>query len=208
MVSTREKYYLPIEKALQTNGPMGVNELARVLDVPVSSVQNWLQRQNYFEKNSDRKWQLPGEKKTTSNLAGELRAVIDEQVRAIRRLQEMLTTQLENTVDFITDYEIKGPPQGNSEQTDAPVAAFDSRLVQLDSDAKKLQDIFNKRELKANTPEEYRELLNHYDHIGLIIKEGKDFTTKFLEDEIFSLLAGRITTLSEETIGILKENQK
>lgn len=214
MATAHDKYYNPIEGMLQKNGPMGVNAIARELDVPVSTIQKWLERQDYFVKNANRKWQLPEkseqieQSKSSHGLTGELDPVIEAQIRSISRLHEMLVTQLKNTVDFITEYEIKGPPQVVIEETEPPVADLDPRLIQLETDAKKLIEIFNKRDIKANIPEEFRALLNGYDHIGLIIKEGKDFATKFLEDEIFSLLSGRISTLSEETVGILKENQK
>lgn len=208
MVSTHERYYLPIESLLKANGSMGVNAIARELDVPVSTIQKWLERQRYFVKNEKRQWELPGTKSTVRQLNGEIREVINSQLVTIERLHRTLADQLEATVDFIKDYEIKQPQGTKLDEVDRPVADIDPRLIQLQEDAKKLKEIFNKKDIKSNIPEEYKALLNGYDHVGLVLKEGKDFTTKFLEDEIFSLLSGRISSLSEGTVGILKENQK
>lgn len=209
-MSTHDKYHLPIENLLKVNGSMGVNAIARELDMPTSSVQKWLERQRYFVKNEKRQWELPDTKNTTTTrqINGELREVIDAQLLTIQRLHRTLADQLEATVDFIKDYELTPPQVIEKEKEATPVADVDPRLIQLQEDAKKLKEIFNKKDIKSNIPDEYKALLNGYDHVGLILKEGKDFATKFLEDEIFSLLSGRIAILSEETVDILKENQK
>src|ERR1043165_198534 len=145
MTSPMDKYYKPIEKLVQGKGPMGVNAIARELDLPTSSVQKWLDRQRYFEKTSSRKWDLPSdqtyprqppqEEKSNHGLTGELDPVIEAQLKSIQRLHEMLATQLKNTVDFITEYEIKGPEVVEViKEVAAPVAVaeyHDPRLLQL-----------------------------------------------------------------------------
>lgn len=200
-----DKYKDEVEKLIQTNGAMGVNALSKALDIPLSTIQKYMHRQSYFRMNVQRKWDMPTNvtTKEINEAINNFDNVIESQLSGITSLSEMLITQIKSTITILSA----------QKPVLTPVAALpdksvniDPRLINVNEEVQKLKDVFKKQ--KSNIPDEYVDLLNNYDHVGLYLKEGKDYVTNMLQDELFELLTGQTQTLSEEAIQTLKDNQK
>lgn len=207
---SNDKYYDDIHAFITTNGESGVNAISKAINVPLSTVQKYLERQSFFKKTEQRKWDLPDRVPNVDIKTETLPLMVNSVENALLILKAQLT-EIQQTVDnsLIPLNTLKR----SVNHAIAPVASksdtsvnIDPRLINVNEEVQKLKDVFKKQ--KANIPDEYADLLNNYDHIGLYLKEGKEYVTNMLQDELFELLTGQTQTLSEEAVQTLKDNQK
>lgn len=203
-----DAYRDQITKLLKENGELGVNAIAEALDKPVSNIQRYLERQNYFVKTQRRKWYFADGMSVsgTTVLKGEVKQIVESQVKTINTTYELLRSQLSTMVAFINNHRFISDTIAIETVPVADSGVVDERLIKLQEETDQLTDIFKNQ--KGNIPAQYKELFDNYDHVAFVLKRGTDVVSAFMEDEIFSLLSGRITELSYETVSTLKEYQK
>jgi hypothetical protein len=202
-----DKYKDDILKLITDNGPMGVNALSKATSIPLSTLQKYLHKQTYFKINEDKKWDLPERVATDirTNTLELMVNMVETSILLLKSQMEELQHNVDNTLTPIATLK-----RGLSAQ--APVASnqtgqstIDPRLSEIMDMKATLISIFKKQ--KANIPDEYESLLFNFDYVGLVLKEGKQYTQSFLEDGLYNLLSGSTDELSEDTVEILKENQ-
>ena len=204
-----DKYKDDIIVLIKKNGPMGVNALQRELDVPLTTLQKYLHRQTYFKINEDRKWDLPENviadiKNNTLEL---MTNVVENSILLLKSQMDEMQLSLNNALVPISTLKrgISNLSAGVA-STESGQKITNPHLLELIKHEGTLKEIFSKK--KDNILEEYRNLLFNFDYIGLVRKEGEEYTKEFLEQNTYELLAGRTQILTEDTIQILKENQK
>lgn len=203
-----DKYKEEVEGLIKTNGAMGVNALSKAMDIPLSTIQKYMHRQSYFRMNVQRKWDLPVNVATpeTKGPISNFDTVIDSQLTGITSLYEMLLTQIKMTITILGAQKPAFAPVASSSDDKSDIMSqMDSRMITMSQGAHKLRGMFKAQ--KSTIPEQYYDLLMNYDHIGLIIKEGGEYATKFLEDDVYPIASGSVDELDEETVQILKDNQ-
>lgn len=205
---SNDKYYDDIHTFITTHGESGVNAISKGIDVPLSTVQKYLERQSYFKKTEQRKWDLP--EKVNSDIQVNTLPLMVSSVENALLLVKAQLTDMQHLIDnsVLTTHTLKR----GVDRRFTPVAALpdksvdmDKRLLKLQDGSIKLKEVFKKQ--KSNIPEEYLDMIMNYDHVGLIIKEGIEYANNILEDEVYSMLMGNARELSEETVQILKDNQ-
>jgi DNA-binding Lrp family transcriptional regulator len=203
-----DKYKDDILRLINQNGAMGVNALSRELNIPLSTLQKYLHRQNYFKLNEYKKWDLP------ENVIGEVKSnslvlmanVAENSILLLKsQLEEMLLSVNNALVPIETIRRGINSFSPSVADNKSGQSDIDPRLVNIHSMKGKLSDIFKKQ--RANIPEEYQTLLFNFDYVGLVLKEGDDYVKNFLESDIYELLVGKVQELTEDTIEILKVNQ-
>lgn len=185
-------------------GPMGVNALAMELGVAPSSLQRYLTTQDYFRRTANRQWDLP-DNVTIDTKANTLVLMADSALAGTRLLQANITEFGEQLEIIIKSLDIlKKNIFTYQKNINPPVA--DSRFADFESANEKLRDAIKRN--RDNIPEEYYDLIYNYDHVGYIIEVGKKSAVDFLESQLAPLILGDHTELSDETVTILKENQR
>lgn len=202
-----ERYKDDILKLITTNGPMGVNALQRHLDVPTSTLQKYLHRQTYFKLNDDRKWDLPenviGEIKT--NTLSLMANVVENSLLVLQSQMEEMQHALSNTLAPMQTLK-KGVNNIAVGVADKGNIDIDPRLVKVSEEANKYLQIVKAQ--RANIPEEHKEIIFNFDLIALVLKEGQEYVRETVMDELSEILIGKSSSLSEELVQTLKENQK
>jgi ACT domain-containing protein len=192
-----------IKALLEKHGAMGVNQLAKELDIPLSTMQKYLDKdQTYFKKNQARKWVLPETSVNTdlnvvsSNYAN----VIDSQLMSMNALIETLMSQFRATITLIE----------TNKPRNAPVAGIapniDPQVLKLDKTIKDNYALF-KKYVKV-VPEEYQDLIKNLDLARLTAERGTLHVKGEFGKEIAALMLEKITELSHDTLVVLEEYQK
>lgn len=200
---TSDRFHHVVKELLERNGAMGVNQLAKELGVPLSTMQKYLDKdQNYFKKNHSRRWVLPEVSAASdmSTASSNYANIIDSQIRSMDALIETLMSQFKATITLMEAHK----PLNRSVADMSP--NIDTRLVKIHNDSVKINDIIRKK--KDNIPEEYEEMLFNLDYVALVIGVGESYAIKILSTDVYALLAGNGNELPEDTIETLKEYQK
>jgi hypothetical protein len=200
---SNDRFYPLIHALLEQHGALGVNYLAKELNVPISTLQKYLDKdQNYFKKNQSRKWVLPGTAVSTdmSVVSNNFSNVIDSQLMSMEALINTLMSQFRATATLIETN------KGSHHPVAQQIPNIDQRLIELDKESQKIYDVIKKQ--KANIPEEYKGLLFNLDYVGLVLKIGHTFAANMLGNEIYGVLAGRDKVLDDETLELIKDHQK
>ncbi len=198
-MTTTDEYREQVKEALAF-GPLGVNALSRKTGINVNTLQKYMERQDYFVKNEQRKWDLPNHQAVAEAVKAEnnFAEVIDNQLNGIESVIELLTTNLRATITLL---KAQKPP---------PVAAVAPRIhprfIEIDKRLKNFEK--NVISHAKAVPEEYRELIKHLDIYELVIAKGTDYLNSSGTAELASLLIGELTELSPQTIEILERFQK
>lgn len=202
-----EKYKDDIIKLITERGPLGVNAIQRELGMPLSTLQKYLHRQNYFKLNDDRKWDLPenviGEIKT--NTLSLMTNVVENSILLLKSQMEEMQLTIDNALSPIITLK-KGVNNIALPVADKGNIQIDPRLVRVSDDANKYTQIVKAQ--KGNIPDEYKDIVFSFDLVGLVLKEGEEYVRESVMDELSAVLVGKNSTLSEELIQTLKENQK
>lgn len=206
-----DKYYSAVLEILTKEGELGVSVIAKKIGVPTSSLHKYLERQDYFKKTARAKWDIPervteefNQKADATRLSLLAQAfetqtlLVATQLDNLQSAVQALVSQSSGIRPLLEGYR---PPVADPD----PKVKIDSRLYQVMEAQEKVSNLIKKQ--KANIPEEYREILNNFDMVRLVLREGTVYTEELIQGEIYSLLVGKTTELSEEVIGVLKDNQ-
>lgn len=198
-----EELFAQVKRLLEQNGAMGVNQLSKVLDIPLSTMQKYLDKdQNYFKKNSARKWVLPdmAANDDMSVASSNMPSIIDSQLMGMNALIETLMSQFRATVTLIEANKPRSTPVAGTSSNLSP------ELLKLDIKVKELYVVFKKY---VNVcPEEYQDLIKNVDLYRLIIEKGLDYLNEGFNTELTSLFLEKDDTLSDEVLKVLESHQK
>jgi hypothetical protein len=192
-----------IRRLIEANGAMGVNQLAKALNMPLSTMQKYLDKQQtYFKKNHARKWVLPEMSVSAdmSHVSESYGSIIDSQLSSMNVLIETLMSQFRATVTLLESN------KGNAPSVAAPVLDVHPQMAKADKNIKDTYIVFKKYVGKC--PEEYRDLLKNVDLYRLSLEMGSIYLNGVFNDEITDLFLERGYVLSEEVISVLKTYQK
>lgn len=201
-----EKYHDPILAVIKKNGPMGVNAIAKAIDMPLSSVQKYLDRQDYFKKTSDRKWDLP--ENVTENLVTAI------ETNRLQLIAQSLNTQsllVGNSVDlFVSSINDLLKQISNIipalESYKAPVAndkTVSPLLLKLQETVSQIPLIINKNKRKLSP--DYLELLTGVNWLELVINKGSIYFEENVSTEIAELLTEQREELSDEVVEVISQ---
>jgi hypothetical protein len=209
-VRIEEKYHEPIMKYINEHGESGVNAIAAGIKMPLSSVHKYLERQDYFKKTPNKKWDSP--EKVATNLATNI-----ENNRLAMLAQSMNTQSIlvSNNLDMfsatILDLlsqisSIASMLAGFSPTVAGISPNIHPLMIQTDKEIKEMYEVINKYLHKC--PEEYRDLLKNVDLYAFVIKLGSEYVKSTFNGEVAALVLGEATELSEDTFEVLKTYQK
>lgn len=201
------KYHDEVLEVIKRKGPLGVNALAKELNVPLSTLQKYLtQQQSYFKKNENRMWALP------ETVKDDLKSSrLTSSISAFENSLEMLRTQaqeIESTVDSLALYvnivkrsidEVKSPPvaENKSDIPESFVKIFDS--------LRQMPDIIKSH--RQNITEDMLKLLLNVDWYMILREMGGIYVRETLQPDLFDLLSSNKDEMSEEVLELLKEYQ-
>lgn len=200
---SNDRFYPDIKRLLEQNGAMGVNQLSKELNVPLSTLQKYLDKdQNYFKKNHARKWVLPevAVNNEMSVVSENYANIVDSQLMSMNALIDTLMSQFRATVTIIE----ANKPNSTSVAGIAP--DIHPQLLKMDKSIKEMYVVFKK--YLSKVPEEYRDLIKNVDLHRLSIEMGSKFINSNFNGEISALFLERSVDLSDEVLGALKEYQK
>lgn len=201
-----EKYHDPILAVIKKNGPMGVNAIAKAIDMPLSSVQKYLDRQDYFKKTSDRKWDVP--ENVTENLVAAI------ETNRLQLIAQSLNTQsllVGNSVDlFVSSINDLLKQISNIipalESYKAPVAndkTVSPLLLKLQETVSQIPLIIKKNKDKLSP--DYLELLTGVNWLELVINKGSIYFEENVSTEIAELLTEQREELSDEIVEAISQ---
>lgn len=182
---------------------MGVNQLVKEMDVPLSTLQKYLDKQQtYFKKNHARKWVLP-EMSAINDMAdvsNNYSNIIDAQIMSMDALFNTLSSQFKATMTLIETQKPTTPPvAGNS-------GNVDPYMVEKDKSVKETYALFKK--YLPVCPEEYQDIIKNVDLYKLMMELGTIQVNKEIMPELTSLFIEESTELSDNVVDILSEYQK
>lgn len=204
-----DKYYEKVKELLLAKGEMGVNAIAIELRVPVSTMQKYLERQDYFKKTDRRKWDLP-ERATNNAVKQQSSNHLDTVALTIANQSQMVRAQLEAALMSLSIIETQSSivtnaatmarlsVAGNSKQIDYRLSKFAENVSTM------------KTAIKQNAnkvSDKYKELLTRLDLLELSLRMGSIFVNETLVPELSALLLNEIEELKEETVSLLEKYQ-
>lgn len=200
---SNDRFHADIRRLLEQNGAMGVNQLSKALNVPLSTMQKYLDKdQDYFKKNHSRKWVLP-EKSASEDMSlvsANYANVISSQLVSMQALIDTLMSQFRATLSLMD------ANKGTSPAVAGISPDINPQILQLDKKAKDMQTVFKRYVVKS--PEEYQELLKGLDLYRLMIEKGTIWMNSEFSTEITSLFLEQTVDLSDDIVEILKNYQK
>ncbi len=196
-----------IHDILTHKGALGVNALAKELNEPLSTIQGYLERQGYFRKTADRKWDLP--ERIAAGISHESLIVLAKGSQSSIDIIRTQLAELNSTIETvsnslvtlergITNYAPMQLPVAESPELPKLVADILNDYVETEK-AIKLH-------LK-HVPEEYKELFKNYDSLTHMVMEGKKAFTKLIIS-ITPVLSGQTDEVSTEVLELLETYQK
>jgi hypothetical protein len=204
-----DKYYDLIHPLLTEKGELGVNEIARAIDLPLSSVQKYLERQNHFKKTERRKWDLPD--RVNSDIKSDTLSLmvtsVETQLLLLKAQLADITQNVENSLIPIDTLKrgvnsIQTPVAGKTDK----VPDIDPELLIMDKKVKDLYAVFKR--FVGKCPEEYQDLLKNLNIGKIIVEKGFDYLSGSFNVELSSLFLEKETELSEDVLSVLKAYQK
>lgn len=202
-----KKYHDPILREISDKGALGVNALAKLTDLPLSTVQKYLTtQQTYFRKTSDRKWDLPERVNTdiTSNSLQRSASLLDNTLVLLQNQLEEMGNTLASLAP-VTNM-IKRALENNT----LPVADNSSKLTnrkvkEMFDSVDKLPEVIKNK--KKNISEELYEMLINTDWLSLWIDYGTNYVSTVIQDSLYDLLLGKTDELSEDALDTIKSYQ-
>jgi len=199
-------YHDMILAVITEQGELGVNEIARRIDVPLSTVQKYLERQTYFMKTERRKWDLP------ANVNADIKSdTMSLMVNSVENSLLILKSQLSEIQESVNNSLIPLSTLKRGISTvKTPVAGksvnVHPKLVKLEEDANEIEEVFKK--FKDKLPDEYKDMILNVDMVWLSISKGTEYVKGEFSNQISSLLLEKGDNLSDDVINSLKLYQK
>lgn len=203
---SNDKYHDDILTIITEKGEMGVNEIARAINVPLSTVQKYLERQTYFKKTERRKWDLP-EHVNQDIKSDTLSLMVDSVENALKLLNaQMSEIQLSIQNSLIPVNTLKRAVNAAITPVAGKSVNVDKKLIKLEEDAHDIEKVFKK--FKDKLPEIYKDLVLNVDMVWLSISKGTEYVKGNFTQEISALLVEQSNTLSDDVLDALKLYQK
>jgi hypothetical protein len=198
-----EKYHDDILSYITENGPSGVNAIATGLNVPLSTMQHYLDKsQNYFKKNSMRKWVLPEmyDSVESATVTNNVTNVVESNLNSVKALLNSVIGQIDSTIMVLPTLKTVSATVADKSFN------IDRSLIDLDKSVKETYAAIKK--YLGVIPEEYKDLIKNIDLYTLIITLGNKYLQESLFPEIARLMTEQTDTLSSDAIDTLKMYQK
>jgi hypothetical protein len=202
-----EKYHEPIFKLISEKGALGVNQIAKETEIPLSTVQKYLStQQSYFRKNEDRKWDLP--EKVTSDISdSSLTLAVEVMENSIQLFKAQLEEMVQAAANVLTP--INTIKRGISNKP-APVADKQPR-VQNPKLAAILENVGRMPNLikskKSDLTDNYYQLLMNTDWLSMQLDLGDNYMKEVIVPGLSDLLLNQTEKLDEDTYTAIKDYQ-
>jgi len=202
-----------IEQLLREKGELGVNAIAQALQKPVSTTQKCLEKQSYFIRTQNRKWDLPervldAANKTANQLennaaqsrAKELALIVENVIAQVDAIKLRLSV-VGSAINELTPSPVTIAAQAAVANSPKVNSKFEKRIIELD----KMHRI-----LKAHidrVPDKYKALLTNLDYSEVAWQIGATVMDNEINPELTSLILGEKTELQESTIALFEQYQ-
>jgi hypothetical protein len=193
-----ELYREQIEKLILDKGPQGVNAISRALDIPLSTAQKHMEKQRFFVKNDQRKWDVPSNamEVEVAKAQGNFADVIDSQLAGLDSLLELLSSNLRSVVTLL-----------KSNRPTAPVVSRSKLNPVLEKMAEQVEYIEKTiKEYEKKIPKEYKELFINLDLYAFHTQEGFRYIREVFGPQFSEMLLSEVA-LTDELIGVLEQYQ-
>lgn len=199
-----QKYHDPILTVINEKGASGVNVIAQLTGIPLSTVQKYLTtQQKYFRKTQDRKWDLP--EKVTTDISNNSHTLVVTGIENSFLLFKSELDALINLVDnsLIQIEQLKRVVQNKP----TPVAenTINPRLKNLQEKMDNLPRIIKSK--KENIPKELLEILLNTNWTDFTLDMGANYLNDVVEPALYSLIIGESDYLDEDLLNQIKEYQ-
>lgn len=203
---SNDKYYPDILRYITEHGETGVNVLAKELNVPLSTMQRYLERQRYFKKTVSRKWDLPTNVETDikSNTMTLMVASVENALMLLDSQFSELQLSVQNALMPVNTLK-RAVETINPPVADKPVNN-DPNITKLLNFANAMQKAIKQH--KNNIPDEYRDLLLNLDITAMCVNMGMDYINSNQNADLTGVLLGERDILSEDTLKVLERHQK
>lgn len=202
-----EKYHKPIFEVISRMGALGVNQIAKETDLPVSTIQAYLtKQQSYFKKNDDRKWDLP-ENVVSEITDNSLTLSLGVLENAILLIESQLREVVESFTNIIIPLNTlkKGLKDKPAPVADTIPKGASPKLRELMENVGRLPTIIKTK--KSNlTPEQYDLLLNT-EWLNLILDLGANYFRDEISPSLYELLLGSTAQIPEDILDVLNQYQ-
>lgn len=196
-----QEWHNTILDLLADNKAMGVNELAKHLSIPLSTMQKYLTtQQSYFKKNRQRKWDLPERvvEESSINASESHSLAIQSQLTGMRATFDVLNSQINNVMTLMETYTIPTPSVASK-------TTIDPRLLKFSENVNNMQLAIKKNVDKV--PEIYRDLISNIDFLRLVLNKGREYVEDIVTPELSALVLKQSEILQPEIISLLTEYQ-
>jgi len=203
---SNDKYYDLVLAYITEHGESGVNTLANAFDIPLSTMQKYLERQSYFKKTERRKWDLP--ENVNADIKSDTMVLMVDSVENALLLIKSQVTDLQLSLDSSL-IPISTLKRGINNIT-APAATksidIHPSILQLNENAKITQTVFKK--YVGVCPQKYQDLIKNLDLYKLIIEKGTDYLNAGFNADLTALFLEQTTDLAYDTVQLLNQYQK
>lgn len=191
-----------ITELIESNGPIGVNDVRKALNMPLSTAQKYLSKQEVFKKNAQKKWDLADnvvEQEVIATSNG-VDSMLKGQLDGIANMSQLLIANVNAVMSILSTHKPQSPP----------VAA---KAPKFNKDVKEYTD-FVELMLKivksklSELPEDYRELLTNVDWYKLTMNKGSLFVQDTIAAEIANLLTPTHNEMDNDVLMVLESYQK
>ena len=200
---SNDRFYDEILKYITEYGETGVNVLARELNVPLSTMQRYLEKQTYFRKTVNRKWDIPDnvEKDIKSNTATLMVESVETVIKLIESQVSELQLQLQAALMPINTL------KRAVIATNPSVATKINPLFEtVQEDANNVYEAIKGN--KSNIPEEYLDLILNVDLVRIILKKGADYYKDTFISALSGLILKETDELPDEILELIEHCQK
>lgn len=202
-----KRYHDPIYAVIAEHGPQGVNQLAKLVELPVSTVQRYLTvQQTYFKKTIDKKWDLPENVNTdiTDNTLLLAANSIDSTVQLIETQLKELLTQF-TTVQMPLSTLKRGLEGYRPSVAGSSSKVTNKKLETMLNQVAKLPDFL--KDKKKNIGNEYYELLINTRWLDMYLELGNKYVDSAIIAELADLMLGNTDKLGEDVLSTIQEYQ-
>lgn len=208
-----DKYHESVKRVLTEKGELGVNSIARELNMSVSTLQKYLENQSYFKKTEKRRWDLPHKvaartinEQSTTNFELVASTITSQSVTLRSQLEAalMCLSIMDSQVMIINDTAKLAlaavPPVADKPRQ------IHQALLTIEENAKVMTNVIKSK--LSDIPEEYQQLLLNTDWLVFIANRGVLYVNNEVAPEISNLVLKEDNELSDEVTKLLNEYQK
>lgn len=203
---SNDKYYDEVLHYLTENGETGVNVLANALNVPLSTMQRYLEKQTYFKKTINRKWDLPSNVETDikSNTMTLMVSSVENALMVVDSQMAEIQLSIQNALMPVNTLK-RAVSALNAPVADKATNMHPS-IIKVNEFANVMQKAI--KQYMSNVPEEYQELLKNLDIIGMCVNMGLNYINSSENADLTGILLGETDKLTEDTLKVLENHQK